>query len=426
MRKELLYEISKQVIAAVGVQNVLRAIVESITKGTRAKGCSLLVLGPNGKKLYHRVSYGISEEYMGKGAIEVDETVKEILNGKSVCISDVLNDPRIQYPEAARREGIASMLSIPMRSYGGVRGIMRIYSDKRREFTKEEIDFLDSIAELSGLVLEKEEERDRIALEADRAKEELSRMSDERERFLYFMRMVAHDLKAPLAAVQSYIKVILRGSTGPINEKQQAWLDRSVKRIDGMLELISDIVDLSKLEAGLIEPELTTMSWKDVLESCIEVARALTEPKGIKLVRKIEPNLPEIFGSEMRLCQLINNLISNSVRYTPRGGKIYIRACQVDDNVSVCVEDEGEGIRPEILPKIFDDFFKGDPESQEGTGLGLSICKRIVEMHHGRIWAESPVPESGKGTRITFVIPKGAVCDLSYQEKQKKKKEEES
>jgi len=419
MRRQLLYEISKPVIAAVGVENVLRAIVESITRGTRAKGCSLLVLSPDRTKLYHRVSYGISKEYTDKGPIEVDETVREVLEGKAVAITDVLNDPRVQYPEDAAKEGIASMLSIPMRSYGGIRGAMRIYTSEKREFSKEEIDFLDSIAELSGLVLEKEEERDRVAREAERAKEELSRMSDEKERFLYFIRMVAHDLKAPLAAVQSYIKVILRGSTGPVNEKQRTWLEKSVKRIDGMLQLISDIVDLSKLEAGLIAPELETVSWKNVLENCVEVARGLTDSKGIELLVDIDENLPEIFGSEIRLCQLIDNLMSNAVRYTPAGKRIYLRAFMEDDNVTVYVEDEGTGIKPEILPKVFDDFFRGDPESQEGTGLGLSICKRIAEMHHGRIWVESPAPGKDTGTRVTFTIPKGAICDLTYYERKK-------
>jgi signal transduction histidine kinase len=85
----------------------------------------------------------------------------------------------------------------------------------------------------------------------------------------------------------------------------------------------------------------------------------------------------------------------------------------------VCVEDEGSGIDPETLTKVFDDFYKGDPDSKEGTGLGLSICRRIVEMHHGSIWAESPVPGSDRGTRMTFAIPKGAICDLTYWEKQK-------
>ena len=422
MRKQLLYEISKPVIAAVGVENVLRAIVESITKGTGAKGCSLLVLSPEGDKLYHRVSYGISKDYIDKGPVEIDETVREVLAGKAVAIKDVLRDPRVQYPDAAAKEGIASILSIPMRSYGGIRGVMRIYTSRHRDFSEDEIDFLDSIAELSGLVLEKEEERDRVVQEAEKARQELHRMSDEREQFLYFIRMVAHDLKAPLAAVLSYIKVILRGSTGPVNEKQRAWMERSVKRIDGMLQLISDIVDLSKLEAGLIAPELETVSWKNVLENCVEVARGLTDPKGIELVVDIDRDLPEIFGSEVRLCQLINNLVSNAVRYTPAGSRIFLRAWQEGDRVTAYVEDEGCGIRPEILPKIFDDFFRGDPEAQEGTGLGLSICKRIVEMHQGRIWAESPVPGKDKGTRVTFTIPKGAICDLYYWDRQKEGK----
>lgn len=416
MRKELLYEISKKVIAAVGVQNVLQAIVESITKGTKAKGCSLLVLNPEGTKLYHRVSYGISDDYVDKGDIEIDETVEKVLQGKSVSTPDVAADPHTQYPEAARREGITSMLSVPMRSFSGIRGVMRVYTSERRDFTKDEIDFLDSIGELSGMVLEKAEERDRIAQEADRAREELSRMSDERQRFLYFIRMVAHDLKAPLAAVQSYLKVILRGSAGPLSMKQEAWIYRSIKRIDGMLELIRDIVDLSKLEAGLIEPELDEVSWPEVMENCIEVARGLTDNKGIELIEEIEPDLPHILGSEVRLCQLINNLVSNSVRYTPTGAKVYVKVSQVDDDVLVCVEDEGEGISQEILPKIFNDFFKGDPESLEGTGLGLSICKRIVEMHGGKIWAESPVPDKDKGTRIMFTIPKGVAREISFSE----------
>ena len=419
MRKQLLYEISKPVIAAVGVENVLRAIVESVTKGTGAKGCSLLILDAGGSKLVHRISYGISADYMAKGEIEVDETVGRVLKGEAVSIPDVAGDPRVQYPENALREGIASTLSLPLRSYGGIVGIMRIYTAERREFTREEIDFLDSIAELSGLVLDKAEERDRMVEEAEKAREELSRLSDERARFVYLMGMVAHDLKAPLAAVQSYIKVILRGSTGPLTQKQEEWLNRSVQRIDGMLELISDIVDISRLESGSIAPELTTVSWERVLENCLDVARGLAEPRGIELVEEIEPGLPEIFASEVRLCQLINNLVSNSVRYTPSGAKIRIKACQQEDDVLVFVEDEGSGIGPDILPKIFDDFFKGDRESREGTGLGLSICKRIVEMHHGRIWAESPAPGADRGTRITFTIPKGAICDLTFWEKQK-------
>lgn len=417
MRKELLYEISKPVVAAVGVQNVLQAIVESISKGTGTKGCSLLLLSPDGKQLSHRISYGISSEYTEKGPIDVDELVSEVLEGQSLAISDVANDPRVQYPEEAEQEGIVSMLSIPMRSRAGIKGVMRIYTSERRDFDQDEIDFLDSIAELSGLVLEKAEEHEEVAQEADKAREEISRMSDERDRFVYFLGMVAHDLKSPIAAVQSYLKVMLRGSTGPLTDKQENWIDRSIKRLDGMLELISDLVDISRLETGLIAPELTSISWDGIMEGCVEVAKGIAEPKGIEIVEEIEPDLPDIFASEVRLSQLINNLVSNAARYTPSGGKIYMKAKEEGENIMVCVEDEGSGIKPEALPHIFEDFYKGDPDSKEGTGLGLSICKRIVEMHHGEIWVESPVPETGIGTRFTFTVPKGAICDLTFWER---------
>ena len=134
MRKQLLYEISKPVIAAVGVENVLRAIVESIAKGTGAKGCSLLILNEEGDKLIHRISYGISGDYVSKGEIEIDESVEKVLSGEAVSIPDVANDPRVQYPEYALREGIASVLSIPVRSYSGIIGVMRVYTAERRDF----------------------------------------------------------------------------------------------------------------------------------------------------------------------------------------------------------------------------------------------------------------------------------------------------
>jgi two-component system sensor histidine kinase BaeS len=135
-------------------------------------------------------------------------------------------------------------------------------------------------------------------------------------------------------------------------------------------------------------------------------------PRGIMVTTEIRRPLPEVFASDIRLQQLILNLVSNSVRFTPRGGRITIRAYVENDAVKVSVEDEGSGIAPDQLPHIFEEFYKGDPDSPQGTGLGLSICKRIVDMHRGGIVAESPVPETGKGTRVTFFIPVGVASGI--------------
>ncbi len=405
MRYELLYEISKPVIEAVGVSNVLRSIVESTAKGTGVKGCSILRLSPDGKTLAHTVSYGLSDEYLSKGNIVVDETTKEMLEGKPVNITDVAHDPRIQHPAPAEKEGIASMLSIPIRGTSGdIVGLLRLYDSKVRKFKKGETDFLISIADLGGIVLEKAEAYDLLVRDVDEAKTEVKKLEKDRQLFLEFLSMVAHDLKAPISAVESYLKVMLRGSPGPLNAKQEQWLDRSISRLDGMLELISDLLDVSRLETGQMATEMEMTSLQKVLEGCIDTARGIAEPNGIKVVSDIGSDFPQIFASEIRLAQVINNLVSNAVRYTPGGGTIKLRAGLKGKRILIEVEDDGSGISKEAMPRIFEDFYRGDRDT-DGTGLGLSICKRAVELHGGRIWAESPVPETGKGTRFSVTLP---------------------
>ncbi len=404
MRYELLYEISRPIIEAVGVDNVLGAIVESSAKGTGAKGCSLLTLTRDGKHLQHRVSYGLSKGYLSKGKISL-EGMEEVFAGKSVAIYDIRSKGGVEYPAEAAAEGIVSMLSLPLRVKKDVMGVLRLYFDQPRKFTKGEVDFLESIAELSGIVLQKAEQYEDVSRDALGAHREAAKLAEEKQRFIRFLSMVAHDLKAPLAAVESYLKVMLRGSVGELNNKQIQWINRSILRLDNMLELISDLLDVSRIETGEIASEFQMVSWKEVLDNCLEMARSLAEPKGIRVKGKIEPDLPEIYASEVRLCQVINNLTSNACRYTPVDGHILVRALRVEDDVEISVEDDGTGIKPDILPRIFDDFFKGDQDHPEGTGLGLSICKRIVEMHGGTIRAESPVPGKNSGARFTCRIP---------------------
>lgn len=404
MRYELLYEIAKPVIEAAGADNVLKSIVESTAKGTGARGCSILTLSHDQTRLEHRVSYGLSDKYLEKGEIVVDEAIKEMLAGAPVNISNVANDPRVQYPDQAVEEGIASLLSIPIRGMSGdILGLLRLYTGKVTRFKKGEIDFLVSIADLGGIVLEKAEAYDTLVKDHDDARCEIVKLEEDRGNFLQFLSMVAHDLKAPVGAVESYLKVMLRGSPGPLTEKQEAWLERSIVRLDGMLELISDLLDISRLETGQTAPEMEMTSLTAVVDNCLETAQGLADAKGIEVVTDTPSKLPVIYASGRRLVQVINNLVSNAVRYTPQGGTITIHARVEGDTVLFVVEDDGSGINPEALPRIFEDFFRGDHET-EGTGLGLSICKRVVELHGGSIRAESPVPGSDRGSRFSFTV----------------------
>jgi signal transduction histidine kinase len=394
------------------VDNIVSALVESTASGTGAKGCSLLTLDKNGTHLIHRISCGIEDERLLSGQILADDALKQVIKGAPLFIWDVSGDPRVRRKEELKREGIASVVFLPFRDHQQVQGVMRLYFAEERKFDRDELDFLDSIAELGGMILEMAKARESSARDAEAARRDLARVQDERRHFLSFLSMVTHDLKSPLVAVQGYLTMLLRKGADKLDERMVKGIHRSIQRIEGMMELISDLLELSRIESGQVLTELKQVLWEEILGAAVETAHELAEPRGIVVTSDIRHPLPEVFASDIRLQQLILNLVSNSVRYTPRGGKITVRARLEDDAVVVGVEDEGSGIEADKLPHVFEEFYKGDPDAPEGTGLGLSICKRIVDMHRGEISAESPVPETGKGTRISFSIPVGVTCGL--------------
>ncbi len=234
---------------------------------------------------------------------------------------------------------------------------------------------------------------------------EIAKLEEEKTRFLRFIGVAAHDLKAPLAAIQGYIGVMLGGFSGELNEKQRNMLDRSSYRINELLHLISDLLDIPRIETGQIVPEMKELSLAQVIKSCLDDHRKLAEEKGLQLTAELPDNLPDIYGSAPRLQQVVTNLLSNALAYTPEGA-IMLRIKDCPDCLAVEVADTGIGIPPGDLPKLFTDFYRGGNVDKKGTGLGLSISKRIVEAHGGKIWAESPCPDSMIGSRFTFTLPK--------------------
>jgi signal transduction histidine kinase len=412
LRHGIIREIALSITAAGGADSIIRALVEATARGMEARACTLLTLSDDGRRLLPRISYGVEEDMLQEVQILADDALKQVLKGTTLFVWDVAGDPRIINREELRREGVASIVFLPFRDRDQVRGVMRLYFSEAMSFDREDLNFLESIAELGGNLLQSAESRERLERDAEQARRDLERIRDERRHFLSFLSMVTHDLKSPLVAVQGYLKLLLRKGTDCLDERMVNGIRRSIERMDGMMELISDLLELSRLESRQVMTELKAVSWEEVLGAAVEMAHELAAPEGITVTTEIHRPLPEAFASEIRLQQLILNLVSNSVRHTPRGGRITIRAMRVDDAVTVSVEDSGSGVAPEHIPHVFEEFYKGDPESPEGTGLGLSICKRIVDMHHGEIHLKSPVPETGIGTRVTFSIPVGVVCLL--------------
>lgn len=255
------------------------------------------------------------------------------------------------------------------------------------------------------MVLLKDQLLEKRTEELELASNEIAKLEDERNRFARFLGVVAHDLQSPLVATQSLISYILDGYTGQITDGQKDLLDRGVRRIDSLLTLITDLLDIPRIETGQIKREMRDISLNEVVKRSLEGLDSLAQQKGLTLKVELSKGEPRVNGASRRLQQVITNLVSNSINYT-NDGTVLVRVADIDNEVRVEVIDSGIGILPEDLPRLFNDFFRGSNVGSKGTGLGLSISKRIVEAHGGKIWAESPAPETQKGSKFTFAIPK--------------------
>jgi len=403
-RYKTLYAIARELTSSLSADKVLNTIVESVTKAVNAKGCSLMLLTSDRKQLVHTISYGLSKSYLRKGPIK-PSVIDEVLKGSIVAILDAAQDSRVQYKERAMSEGIASMLSIPLKPDGEIMGIMRVYTSKPYQFSPEEIDFLSSIANLGAIALGKARIHEALGESLEQYSIELSRLEEDKDRFLRFLGIAAHDLKAPLSAIQGFLWVMLRGFTGELNDKQRNMIERSSRRIDELLNLISDLLDIPRIETGQIVQEMEVISLRRVVKDCCTDLREQAKQSGIKLKVELPPALPKIRGSIPRLQQVINNLVHNAISYTPEG-MVTVRVMEQENEVQIEVMDTGIGIPAEDLPQLFNDFFRASNVEMKGTGLGLSITKRIVEAHGGTIRVESPYAGSVVGSKFTVTLPK--------------------
>ena len=246
--------------------------------------------------------------------------------------------------------------------------------------------------------------------ELEEASESIIKLEEEKSRFLRFLSIAAHDLKAPITAIQGFLWVMLGGYAGELNEKQRNMLDRSSKRITELLELISDLLDIPRIEAGVktIESEMSDVSMRQVVNRSLADLRNLAKQNDVRLKTEIPQGLPKVHGSAPRLQRVVTELVTNAIKYSS-GGQVSLKLMENANDILIEVADDGVGIPKEDLPMIFQEFFRARNIVTEtkGTGLGLSIVKSLVEAHQGKIWVESPCPETGNGCKFTISIPKG-------------------
>ncbi|GAB4273894.1 MAG: hypothetical protein Kow0056_01480 [Coriobacteriia bacterium] len=220
-----------------------------------------------------------------------------------------------------------------------------------------------------------------------------------------FVSTVSHELRTPLTSIKGYVDLVLDGEAGELSDLQKEFLGIVKENSDRLVELINDLLDISRIESGRIQLKIEPVDLADVVADCMGALAALTARGDIELRVDIPDDLPRLAADRSRLGQVVTNLLSNAVKYSPGGGRVRVSARPELDSVVVSVSDEGIGISEEDQRKLFAKFFRVDSShTQEigGTGLGLAICKSIVELHGGRIWVES---ELGEGSTFSFSMP---------------------
>ncbi len=236
------------------------------------------------------------------------------------------------------------------------------------------------------------------------AKEEVERGSKFKDQFLSTM---SHELRTPLNAVLGFSDLLADERYGPLNDRQQRYVTHIHTGGKHLLKLISDILDLSKIEAGRMELAREDVTVASALAEVIGALYPLAEKKSQALLQQVAPNL-HVHADAMRFKQVLMNLAGNAIKFTPEGGRIELAACQVDDQVRVEVRDNGPGIPAEQQQRIFEAFFRltETGSATEGTGLGLAITSRLVELHGGKLGIES---RPGAGTCFYFSLPLVAI-----------------
>src|SRR5262249_23493237 len=265
------------------------------------------------------------------------------------------------------------------------------------EFAPEVIELLRTFATQSALAIQNA----RLFREIEDKSRQLEVASQHKSEFLANM---SHELRTPLNAIIGFSEVLSERMFGELNDKQEEYLKDIYASGTHLLSLINDILDLSKIEAGRMELELTDFHLPTALDSALTLVRERAGRRSIALHMNIDNQLGQVQADERKVRQVVLNLLSNAIKFTPEGGRIEVSAVPRDGLVEVSVRDTGVGIAPEDQEAVFEEFRQvGTADKKvEGTGLGLTLCRKFVELHGGKIWVKSEV---GVGSTFTFTLP---------------------
>lgn len=361
---------------------------------------------------------GHEEGFVSEARFSWDEALQELCPMELAVrekaarnVNDIENDPCcIPWREMAISRGYRSVLAAPVLvREDGKSVMMALFSDELYFFSTERIGLIQAFANQAGVVLqnielvETLEERVRLRTsQLEMARVEAEAASRAKSEFLANM---SHELRTPMNSIIGFTEVIRDGMAGPVSDEQREFLKDVHDSAVHLLGLINDVLDLSRIEAGTLELEMGGFPLRVLLQEVMGMMKEKAAKQGVELSLDAPDDIGELVADEKKIRQALVNLLGNAIKFTLEGGNAGIAASRLEKEIQVTVWDTGIGIAEKDMEKLFQPFQQIETtlaRKFEGTGLGLFLTKSLVDMHGGRIWAESEV---GKGSRFTFSIP---------------------
>jgi signal transduction histidine kinase/DNA-binding response OmpR family regulator len=393
-------EIGQAVSSSLDLDLVLTKIVTHAVQLTDADGGSVFEFDEEFEDFHVRTTYGTEEnlvEGLGVLHIGLHETFvgTAALQRKARQVPDLRAEALDVHLQTLLESGWLSVIAVPILRDDHIVGALVLRRRTPGAFSDEVGELLETFAGQSAVAILNA----RLFRELQQKGAELEIASRHKSEFLASM---SHELRTPLNAVIGFSEVLLERMFGDINERQEEYLRDILESGRHLLELLNDILDLSKVEAGRMELNPTLVPVREALEYGILMVRERAANRGITVKLEVDDDVSDVFADELRFKQVVLNLLSNAVKFTDR--RIDVRARRDGPVVAVSVTDDGPGVAPEDRTRIFESFQQGGrgASREEGTGLGLSLSRRIAQLHGGRLSLGS---EEGVGSTFTFTVP---------------------
>jgi signal transduction histidine kinase len=389
------------------LDRLLGESVSSIRKTMRADHCEILELSPGAKVFHPRAADGWEPGSL-EGAFSVAPDMvagRAALTSIPVVVRDLGRDPRFVAGSLLHEQGVVSGVSVVIHCPRGLFGVLGVHTNQPREFTDDDVHFLQSVANLLAAAVERlrtEAERETLLASTAAARADAERASSAKSEFL---GMMSHELRTPLNAIGGYAQLLEEEIRGPITAEQRADLGRIRRSQRHLLNVIDNVLGFLKMGSGRMKYDIEDVSVDAIVKASEELSRPMIDAKHLHYSQSGTAELC-VRADRAKLQQILVNLLSNATKFTEPDGHVRVECGAVASTVHIRVSDSGCGIPPDRLESVFEAFVQVDGvqrRESQGTGLGLAISRDFAVAMGGQVLAESQV---GRGSSFTVVLPR--------------------